>query len=468
MFGINDRLRGYEKAHGPIRVACIGTGSMGGPLIDQITMAPGMQVDVVVDLDTAKAHKALVDAGMPQDRIVATDEEGAAARLVGEGKVVCTANAEIAWKLDGINAVVEATGDPGAFARIAVETIRAKKHLVTFNVEGDVLVGNLLRMMADGAGVVYTGIHGDEPGVVKALFDEADALGFEVIAAGRHDYGGGDAKWNKNNIGPHLQSVSARTVQNNLSLYASFCDGSKTNEESCMIANATGLVPAVRGMHGPTVSYGEFAQRVPQILDLKENGGILEKAGVVEKIMPAEGASAQPVWCFVVVRIKNEMQRVFMTTMSGLGAVLNTGGAAQSPVQVNGPAPTTGIFYTPYHYCSVQAPISIALAVIDGQATIAPKLEGRYADVMSLAKKDLAAGEVIDEIGGVCIAGRVDRASVVRDGNYLPFALGRGAKLVRPVKEGAYLTYDDVDLSGVPQLLLQLRRLQDQMFPVLA
>jgi predicted homoserine dehydrogenase-like protein len=465
VFGINDRLRQRERTHGPIRVAVIGIGSMGGPLIDQITMAPGMTVDVVADLNTERAARALKDAGIPENAIAMATTEDEARRAIAGGKVICTSQSEIAWSLDAIDCVVEATGDPAAYANIAVQTIRAKKHLVTFNVEGDVLIGHVIRMLADAAGVVYTGIHGDEPGVVKALYDEADALGFEIIAAGRHDYGGGDVKWNKNNIGPHLQSVSARSVQNNLSLYASFCDGSKTNEECCMIANATGLVPDTRGMHGPSTTYAEFAQKVPQLLDVRENGGILSRSGVVERIVPSEGASAQPVWCFVVVRIKNEMQRVFMTTMSGLGAVLVAGGSHIGAKPQNSNNMTTGVFYTPYHYCSVQAPISIALAVVDGRATIAPKGDKRVADVMALAKKDLSAGEIIDEIGGECVAGRVDLASTVKSGNYLPFALGRGAKLIRPINAGDYVTYDDVDLSGVSPLLLQLRRLQDSLFP---
>jgi predicted homoserine dehydrogenase-like protein len=465
LFGINDRLRQREKIHGPIRVAVIGIGSMGGPLVDQITMAPGMRVDLLIDLNTERAAKATRDAGIPESMIATVETQEEADRAIADGKVVCTTQPEIAWGLEAIDCVVEATGDPAAYANIALQSIRAKKHLVTFNVEGDVLIGHVIKMLADSAGVVYTGIHGDEPGVVKALYDEADALGFEIIAAGRHDYGGGDIKWNKNNIGPHLQSVSARSVQHNLSLYASFCDGSKTNEECCMIANATGLVPDTRGMHGPSTTYAEFAQKVPQLLDVKENGGLLSRSGVVERIVPSEGASAQPVWCFVVVRIKNEMQRVFMTTMSGLGAVL-TGDSSKigaKPQDTNNM--TTGIFYTPYHYCSVQAPISIALAVVDGRATIAPKGERRVADVMALAKKDLSVGEIIDEIGGECIAGRVDLASVVKSGNYLPFALGRGAKLVRSVKAGDYVRYDDVDLSGVSPLLLQLRGLQDSLFP---
>jgi len=464
VFGINDRLRQWGEKNGSIRVAVVGAGSMGSPCIDQITTAPAMGVDVVVDLDLSRARQALLDAGIPESGIALCETVEQAEVAIAAGKVVCSGNPVIAWSLETVDCVVEVTGDPAAYADIAVQTIRAKKHLVTFNVEGDVLIGHVIKMLADAAGVVYTGIYGDEPGVVKALYDEADALGFEILAAGRHDYGGCDIKWNKDNIGSHLQSVSAKTVQNNLALYASFCDGSRTNAECCVIANATGLVPDIRGMHGPSTFYGEFQTKVPQLLDLKENGGILSRTGVVERIMQAEGPLAQPVWCFVVVRIKNEVQRVFMTTMSGMGTVLTDKAAPVGATPTNQDM-TTGIFYTPYHFCAIQAPISIALAVVDRQATIAPKGAQRFADVMSLAKKDLAVGEIIDEIGGRCIAGRVDHALTVKQGGYLPFALGRGARLVRPVKAGTYVTYDDVDLSGVSPSLLQLRQLQDTLFP---
>jgi predicted homoserine dehydrogenase-like protein len=472
MFGINDRLREREKTHGPIRVSVVGVGSMGAPLVDQITMAPGMKVDVVVDLYLKRAAEALASAGIQRESIAFCDTTEDAEKALATGHTVCTSHAEIAWSIGGIDVVVEATGDPAIFANIAFNTIRARKHLVTLNVEGDVLIGHILKMLADSAGVVYTGIHGDEPGVIKALYDEADALGFEILAAGRHDYGGGDIKWNKKNISSYLQNVSARTIQKNLSLFASFCDGSKTNEECCMVSNATGLVPDVRGMHGPSVSYKEFAQRVPQLLDYERNGGILSRTGVVERIMPSEGEHVQPVWCFVVVRVRNELQRVFMTTMSGLGAVINERNPLSDQIGVQ-PVPSVsegtkiaaGIFYTPYHYVAVQAPISIAFAVLHGQATIAPKGNRRFADVMALAKKDLVEGEIIDEIGGMCIAGRIERASVVKDGNFLPFALGRGARMVRNVQKGEYLTYDDVDLGDNQSLLLQLRRLQDCLFP---
>jgi predicted homoserine dehydrogenase-like protein len=471
MFGINDRIRRYSAEHGPIRTSVIGTGAMGGALVDQLTMARGMEADVIVDIDLERAAEVLAAAGFGADEISRCSSPGEAEEALARGRKVITTRAEIAWSLPQIDCVVEATGNPTVFADIALATIAAKKHIVTFNVEGDVLVGNILKKKADHAGVVYTGVHGDEPGVVKALYDEADALGFEILAAGRHDYGGGDVKWNKENVGAYLKGVSAGAVQRNAALFASFVDGSKTNEECCMIANATGLEPDVRGMHGPAVTFNDFAQRVPRLLDTHENGGILGRTGVVERIMPAEGAHVQPVWCFVVVRIKNELQRVFMNSMSGLGSLVDEksplgGFAGGQPTSATDRKSTVGIFYTPYHYVAIQAPISIAMAVIDRQASIAPLTTGkRYADVMALTKKDLAEGEIIDEIGGLCVAGRVEKARVVKEGNFLPFALARGARTTRAVPKGEYLTYDDVALSSGNERLVALRREQDVLFP---
>lgn len=463
MFGINDALREREASAGPIRVAVIGTGAMGGPMVQQIIMAIGMDALVVIDIDSNKAVAALKEAGVDAASIEVCETVDEACAALRRGNRVCSSNIEVAWGLSEIEVVVEATGNPFVFAEIAFGSLMAKKHLVTFNVEGDVVIGHILKKIADNAGVVYTGVHGDEPGVVKALYDEADALGFEVIAAGRNDYGGGDIKWHKNNAHEYLERFASAAVQKNLALFASFIDGSKTNEECAMIANSTGLVPDVRGMHGPEASFGNFVTEVPRLLDVEANGGILSRTGVVERILPAEGPDAQPVWCFVVVRIVNELQRVYMSDMAGLGNMAPNSPEIRARLLSDGNS-TAGIFYTPYHYVSIQAPISIAYAVLHGRPSIAPKLDRRYADVMALIKKDLKAGEVIDEIGGECTAGRVDKASVVRDGGFLPFALARGAVLKRDISAGEYLRYDDVELPNQNALLVQLRRMQDSMF----
>lgn len=459
MFGINDALRERAATSGPIRVAVIGTGAMGGPMVQQTITAPGMDVVLVVDIDPGRAEAALATAGVG-DSAVVCDTATQVSDAVAAGRRAVSSDPSLAWTTAEIDVVVEATGNPFVYADIAFHTIMAKKHLVTFNVEGDVVVGNLLKRLADNAGVVYTGVAGDEPGVVKALYDEADALGFEILAAGRSEYGGGELRWHRGNAHEYLERFAVSAIQKNMGLFASFIDGSKTNEECAMIANATGLEPDVRGMHGPTVTFDDFVREVPRLLDSTDRGGILSRTGVVERIVPGEGPDAQPVWCFVVVRIVNELQRVFMGDMAGLGNL-----AAGGKLLVDGERATAGLFYTPYHYVAVQAPISVAQAVINGRATIAPRTDRRFADVVALTKKDLRAGDVLDGIGGECVAGRVEKARVFADQGLLPYALAAGATLTRDLPAGTAVGYADVELADPDAMLVKLRRLQDGLIP---
>jgi len=367
-----------------------------------------------------------------------------------DGKKVCSTNPEIAWGLEPIQVVVEATGVPSAYAHIALNAILNKKHVVTFNVEGDVCIGHILKKFADNAGVIYTGIYGDEPGNMMAQYYEATALGFDVVAVGRSDMGGGKLEWNPETSREFLTSTGMIALQRNPSVFASFCDGSKTNEECCMMANATGLRPDIRGMHGPTVSFEAFPEEVPRLLQLKEDGGILNGTGVVEFIRPPEDSpmpvSNNFIWTFVVVRATNALETMMMQYGRVQGGVSNR------------------VFYSCYHWVSVQAPITIAVAAIDHQAVIAPAGSKRVADVATMAKKDLEVGDVIDEIGGFCTAGRIEVASVVRKDNLLPFALAEGAGVRRAVPKGGFLTYDDVELADEQSLTVQLRNLQQGLF----
>ena len=61
-------------------------------------------------------------------------------------------------------------------------------------------------------------------------------------------------------------------------MLAEFVDGTKTMVEMAAVSNATGLVPDVRGMHGPRCNLEDLKS----VFCLKEQGGILNKAGVVD------------------------------------------------------------------------------------------------------------------------------------------------------------------------------------------
>ena len=81
--------------------------------------------------------------------------------------------------------MVEVTGNPDAGALHCFEAISAGKHVVNVTVEADVLVGPMLKQLADQAGLIYSLVHGDQPAVIEELYDWAISLGFEVVAAGK-------------------------------------------------------------------------------------------------------------------------------------------------------------------------------------------------------------------------------------------------------------------------------------------
>jgi predicted homoserine dehydrogenase-like protein len=69
------------------------------------------------------------------------------------------------------------------------------------------------------------------------------------------------------------------------------------------------------------------------------------------------------------------------------------------------------------------------------------------ADAAATAKKDLQVGEILDGEGGYTVYGRLVRADESLQHGYLPIGLAGHAKLVRPVSQGATLTYGDVALD---------------------
>src|SRR5690606_33972154 len=134
------------------------------------------------------------------------------------------------------------------------------------------------------------------------------------------------------------------------------------------IANATGLVPDVPGMHGPEATRDQLASVLCPIAD----GGILSRKGVVDYTI---GKGVAP-GVFVVVEMAHPRLRERMSDLK-LGS---------------GPYYT---FYRPYHLTSLEVPLTCARAVIHRKADMVP-LARPVAEVCALAKRDLAAGPTLE------------------------------------------------------------------------
>jgi predicted homoserine dehydrogenase-like protein len=450
MFGINTKLEELERDGNSIGIGIVGAGAMGMNLCGQTMMSLGMDVRIVVDIDTDKCIKVLQLSGVKDGNIAVCKTQDEAERARSSKKIVVTTDFNIFLGLSGIDVLVECTGNPEVGAKFCFDAIMSKKHVVTLSVETDVVLGHILKKFADNAGVTYTGIYGDEPGVIKELYDKVTALGFEVVAAGRGDTGNSDLKFNPETVKPLIEGraqkrgFDPKVMPINPYMFASFNDGSKTSEELTMVANATGLVPDVRGCHGPIIEYANFQVDAPKLFSLKSEGGLLSRKGVVE--MSGIPGGVGTIYCWVVITTKIE--------------------AAYQGLKYHGsggPGPNW-VWWEPIHWVGNTAPLSIAYAALYNQASIAPLPEKRYAETVTIAKQDLKVGDIIDEIGGFYSAGRIEKAGIARKENLLPFGLAKGSILKKDIKKGDPISYDDVQLKNPDSFVFQLRRLQDRFF----
>ena len=101
--------------------------------------------------------------------------------------------------------------------------------------------------------------------------------------------------------------------------------------------------------------------------------------------------------------------------------------------------------YRPFHLIGLELNVSILSAALRGEATGAPT--GFRGDVVSTAKRDLKAGEMLDGEGGACVWGKLmTAADSLRIGG-LPIGLANRVPLTRDVKAGDSVTWSDVRMD---------------------
>jgi predicted homoserine dehydrogenase-like protein len=427
MYEIDKRLQKLAQNNEEIHVALIGAGQMGKDIAAQISKMAGLVLDVVTDLDFETAAEAYKYAG-PAGDIVTTNDLEEAIQAEAAGKKIATTDYKVAVRLPRVQSVIDATGSPETGARISMECIFHKKHIVMMNVECDITVGPILHKLAEQAGIVYSLSAGDEPGSIIEIYRFAKALGFEVVAAGK----------GKNNpldiyANPGMKEWADKAVTRNMSpkMLIEFVDGSKTMIEMAAVSNATGLTVDIPNMHGPKCNIKDLAK----VFSLKEQGGILNHTGIVDY-----GIGDINPGVFVVVTTDN--QRII-------------DGLVQRDMG-NGP---NYLLFRPYHLCSIETPLTVAQAVLYGESTAHP-MDRLVSECTTIAKKDLHAGQVLDGIGEYCYRASIDSHEAAKRNNLLPVGLAKNALLKCDVIRDTLITYDMVELDN-NSVLLQLRRLQD-------
>jgi predicted homoserine dehydrogenase-like protein len=427
MHAINEKLAERHAQGTPVVVGLIGAGQMGQEILCQVQLMKGITIPIVVDVTFERAQLACQMARIDPARVVSTNDANQAHEAIQTGRWVAATDWRLVTSMPGVQVVIDATGSPELGVMIALEAINARKHIVMMNVECDVTVGPILRQWAANAGVVYTLAAGDEPAAILELYRFATALGFEIVAAGK----------GKNNpldpyATPEALAEKARARDMSARMLCEFVDGSKTAVEMCSVANATGLVPDVRGMHGAVAT----RDTLPRVFCPKSEGGVLDKKGVVD----------------FAIGVHPGVFVVFTTDQPRLKH-----GLIQRDM---GPGPNY-LLFRPYHLCSIEVPLTAAQAVIYGESSGHP---GRrpVAECIAVAKRDLRAGETLDSIGECCYRGSIDRVEITRREKLLPLGLAKGCVLRRAVRRDQAIGYEDID--HLPEsLLLPMRKIQDQL-----
>ena len=413
----------------PIRIGLIGSGMMGTDIVTQVLQMKGISVAAIADLSVDAAVAALRAAHHTSDAHRMVDSQQSLDQAIYDGRIAITQNAGLVCQSGLIDVVVDATGKPAVGAEIGLTAMQNGKHLVMMNVEADVTIGSYLKHQADRLGVVYSLGAGDEPSATIELINFVTALGYPVIAAGK-------GKNNPLNYDATPDDYRAEALDKSLNprMLVEFVDGSKTAVEMSAIANATGLVPDVPGMHGPAAGLDELHK----ILCPKEDGGLLTRKGVVDYTI---GKGVAP-GVFVVAEMAHPRLRERMDYLK-LG---------------KGPYYT---FYRPYHLCSLEVPLTCARAVLYGRADMAP-IARPTAEVTAVAKRDLKPGEQLDAIGEYTYRAWAMEANEARAQQAIPCGLVEHGRVTKPIRKGELLTWENT-APPPNSRIAELRKLQDDI-----
>jgi predicted homoserine dehydrogenase-like protein len=312
---------------------------------------------------------------------------------------------------------------------VTLRAIERGRHVVTMNAELDGTVGPILQRYAQKAGVILTGSDGDQPGVQMNLVRFVRSIGLTPLVCG--NVKGLQDRYRN----PTTQAGFAARWGQNPYMVTSFADGTKISFEQAIVANATGMSVAKRGMLG--LEHPGHVDELTQRYDiemLRANGGIVE---YVVGSKPGPGV-------FVLATHDDPKQRHY----------LNLYKLGEGPLYS---------FYTPYHLCHFEVPLSVARVVLCDDPVLQP-LDGPLVEVVTLAKTDLKAGTVLDALGGYHTYGECENYPVARGQDLLPIGLAEGCRLKRDVAKDTALTRADVEIPA-GRLVDRLRAEQDALYP---
>ncbi len=404
---IDTALQEREKSGKPVRVGIIGAGAAGRAIALQLaTPAPGVRLVAIANRTPEHGERAFLEAGVREWRRPESARD--AEMAIDRGMPILTDDPSVVTNCDAVDLIIEGTGTLEYAAGVVVAAIDHGKHVVLVNAELDSALGPILKARADRAGVVITHTDGEEPGVAMTLLRYLRSTGLRPVAAG--------------NLKGMVDHYRTPETQRNFALkydqdprkVTSFADATKLSMETTILANATGFQAGRRGMYGPAC---EHVREMAKLLPADQMLG----TGLVDYALGA----APHTGAFVIVYEDKPLKQ------AQLGYVKMGDGPFY-------------VFYTPYHLPHIQIISTIGRAVVHADPTVAP-IDGPVCEVITLAKRDMKAGERLDGIGGFCAYGLIENTATARNIDALPLSLSENCVLRHDVTKDQVILFADVE-----------------------
>jgi predicted homoserine dehydrogenase-like protein len=421
MIIVDTALEAREAEGRPIRVALFGAGFMARGITNQILHSSrGIRLVAIFNRTAQKALECYKYADEGLDPLVVDSQVALDEAIVG-GRPVVTEDAMLLCRSPHIDILVDVTGAVEFGAHAVLEAFRHGKHVILMNAELDATLGPILQVYARQHGVILSACDGDQPGVEINLYRFVKGLGLIPRVMG--NIKGLQDPYRT----PTTQKAFAERWGQKPSMVTSFADGSKVSFEQAVVANATGMTVARRGM----LAY-EHREHVDTLTNRYDIDVLRELGGIVEYVVGAQPGPG----IFCLAEHTDPRQQHY----------LNLYKLGEGPLYS---------FYTPYHLCHFEVPNTIARVALFGDAT-GRAIGGPFVEVCAVAKRDLKAGETLDDYGHYMTYGEAATASEMRAKRYLPEGLVEGCRLTRDLPKDAVITFDDV--------VLPANRLSDRLY----